>query len=103
MRSTVDPRLRTTTKNGAIRFEARVKPNARTTAVREVRDGVLRVDVAAPARDGAANDELVRIIAKTLGIAKSNVSIVNGAGSRSKVIEAMGATEQAIVTRLVGP
>ena len=50
----------------------------------------LKVRVAAPPEDGKANDALIRLIAKALGVAKSKVKIVSGQTSRMKLIEAEG-------------
>ena len=37
--------------------------------------------------DGAANEELVKFLAKQLGIAKSNIQVAKGMSSRKKLIE----------------
>ena len=44
----------------------------------------LEVKVAAAPADGAANDEVVRLIAKALGASRSEVAIISGAGARLK-------------------
>jgi uncharacterized protein len=51
---------------------------------------VLRVRVAAPPVDGAANAALVRLLAKALGVPKSAVTIVSGETSRDKTVEVVG-------------
>ena len=56
-----------------------------------VADGVLRVRVAAPPVDGAANEALVRLLASELGVARGAVRLVSGATARTKVIEVAGA------------
>lgn len=45
---------------------------------------VLKVKIAAPPEDGKANDELVRFMAKWLGIPKSAVTLERGSTSRHK-------------------
>ena len=47
----------------------------------------LEVRVAAAPADGAANDEVLKLLAKELGLAKSELSIVSGQASRLKRIE----------------
>ena len=46
--------------------------------------GELEVRVAAAPTDGAANDAVVKLLAKALGISRSEVSIISGHGSRHK-------------------
>jgi uncharacterized protein YggU (UPF0235/DUF167 family) len=51
-----------------------------------VLDGVLRVRVAAPPVEGAANEALLRLIADELGVPRRDVRLVAGAGGRTKVL-----------------
>lgn len=44
----------------------------------------LKVRLASPPVDGRANDELVRWLAKELGVPRSDVTLVRGQASRSK-------------------
>jgi hypothetical protein len=48
--------------------------------------GELEVRVAEAPADGAANAAVVKLLAKTLGISRSEVSIISGAASRHKRI-----------------
>ena len=59
----------------------------------------LEVRVAAAPADGAANDEVVRLLAKALGLAKSRLTIVSGQTSRLKRIEVQ-LDEDEVRTRL---
>jgi hypothetical protein len=77
-------------KDGAVTFEVRAKPNAKRSAVTGVREGALEVRIAAPPVDGAANDELVATLASTLGIPRRDVYLVRGASSRIKRVEVRG-------------
>lgn len=47
----------------------------------------LEVRVAAAPADGAANDEVVRLLAKALDVPKSSIGIVSGQSARLKRIE----------------
>jgi len=49
-------------------------------------DGVLRVRVAAPAIEGAANQALLRLIAQELDVPRRDVHLVAGAGGRTKLV-----------------
>lgn len=67
-----------------------------------VTEGVLRVRVSAPPVDGAANQALVRLLADELGIARRDVRIVAGEGSRSKVVVLDGVTRERLAERWPG-
>jgi uncharacterized protein (TIGR00251 family) len=71
-------------------LRVRVVPGARRSEVVEPVGAELKVRVAAPAREGKANDELVRFVAKAFGVPRRSVRIVHGAGSRHKVVEIVG-------------
>jgi uncharacterized protein YggU (UPF0235/DUF167 family) len=50
-------------------------------------DGTLRVRVAAPPVDGAANEALCRLLARELGIPRRSVRVVTGEAGRRKGVE----------------
>ena len=63
----------------------KARPGAERTLLKEVmNDGTYKIDIAAPAVDGKANAELVRFLAKELGLPKQNVQIVTGHMSTRK-------------------
>jgi uncharacterized protein len=70
-----------------MRVEIYVQPRAQRTEVAGEHDGRIKVRLAAPPVDGAANAELVAFIAQRLGIAKSKVRVVGGLTSRRKLVE----------------
>jgi len=51
---------------------------------------VLKVAVAAAPVDGAANDALIKLLAKQLGLPKSSLTVVAGAAARIKRIALAG-------------
>jgi uncharacterized protein (TIGR00251 family) len=77
-------------RNESVRVRIRVQPRASRTEIVGEHDGALKVRVAAPPVDGAANEELVRFIAKRMGVAQSRVRVTTGETGRSKVIEIDG-------------
>jgi uncharacterized protein (TIGR00251 family) len=77
-----------------------VQPRASRTELIGVRGDEIRVRVAAPPVDGAANDALVRFLADTIGVARSAVTVISGAGSRSKVVLVTGVTPARAARRL---
>ena len=60
------------------------KPGAKQSRVTDVSDTHIGVQVAAPAQEGEANTELVRTIARILGVRKSCISVDKGHRSREK-------------------
>lgn len=72
------------------RLSIRVRPGAGRTRIKERRGGILRMDVAAPPEKGKANTELVRFVARLLGIPKSGVRVCSGERSRDKVVGISG-------------
>ena len=73
----------------SVRFAVRLTPRGGRDAVDGVgEDGVLRVRVAAPPVEGAANEALCRLLARALAVAPGDVRVVRGASGRRKVVEA---------------
>jgi uncharacterized protein (TIGR00251 family) len=61
----------------------RVIPRSSKPGIAGIRDGALLVRLQSPPVEGAANEELIQVIAETFGAAKRDVEIV--AGERSKL------------------
>jgi len=92
--------LRLEEVRGAIRIRVRVKPRAAKSRVLGARDGALEVALAAPPVDGAANSELIRLLAATLDSGKSAIRIVSGEASRSKLVAVAGFTADELLAKL---
>jgi uncharacterized protein YggU (UPF0235/DUF167 family) len=58
------------------------------------------IGVASPAEKGKANQELLATIAAIAGVARGEVSILRGAGTRSKVVRIASAQPSEIARRL---
>ncbi len=74
----------------AVRLEVRVTPRARQDAIHGLHDGRLKVALRAAPADGAANDALVSLLARALGIRQRDVEILRGATSRNKTLAIHG-------------
>ncbi|WP_342265275.1 DUF167 domain-containing protein [Cardinium endosymbiont of Philonthus spinipes] len=48
---------------------------------------ILELRVMAPAQEGKANKAIIALLAKTLNIAKSNITLVGGATARHKIFK----------------
>lgn len=87
-------------RDGRIGLKVFVKPKASKSRVVGVRDGALEVALAAPPVDGAANDELARMLARVFGVGRSSVQIVAGERSRTKLLAIAGVTQDALRARI---
>ena len=72
------------------RIAVRLTPRGGADRIEGVVEGELKVRVAAAPVAGAANAALERLIAETLGLARSRVRLVAGAANRRKMIEIEG-------------
>ncbi|MFA6228401.1 MAG: DUF167 domain-containing protein [Patescibacteria group bacterium] len=63
-----------------------VKPNSKQEAVEKITDSVYKIRVRAPAREGRANEAVIRILADHFKVAKSLIRIKTGKTSRTKVV-----------------
>ena len=67
-----------------------------------MRDGVLLIKLNAPPVEGAANRELIDLLANLLDVPKRNISIVSGDRSRTKRVRVDGLTADDVARRLPG-
>ena len=79
-----------------------VVPRARRTEVAGRHGGIVKIKVAAPPVDGAANAELIRFVAACVGVSKSAVTIASGATSRRKTIAVEGVAPSTLAQALIG-
>ena len=79
-----------------VRVSVRVQPRASANEVAGIHGDGLRIRLTAPPVEGAANDALVDFLAKSLGIARRDITIVAGSSSRSKIVELTGITEDRV-------
>lgn len=84
-------------------LDLHVVPRASRTRVVGEHDGRLRVQIAAPPVDGAANDAVVRWLADALGVGRTHVRIVAGATSRAKRLVVQGVSRDLVLQRLRPP
>lgn len=77
-----------------------MQPRASRNEIAGLHGTELRVRITAPPVDGAANDALLRFLAASLGLSRSDVTLLTGEGSRSKVVSARGITPSEAAHRL---
>lgn len=76
--------------NGKLRLSVKVKPKSSPEGITGVHDGHLVIRLSAPAVDGRANYALVSFLSKLLRIKKTEVLLVTGEKSRTKLLELIG-------------
>ncbi len=77
---------------GGVTLPVRVTPRANKTQIAGEQDGVLKIKLAAPPVEGAANTALCEFLAGEFGLRKSAVTLVTGHTSRHKVVRLEGIT-----------
>ena len=82
------------------RLTVHVQPRAKRSEVAGRHGDALKVRLAAPPVDGAANEELVRVLAAALGLPRRAVRIVGGLTARRKTVEIEGLSGEAALERL---
>ena len=90
----------TATRNGVV-IDVRVIPRAAKSGIAGARDNALLVRVNAPPVEGAANQELIAVIARVMDVPRSAVSILAGDRSRNKRVFVAGLTREDAQARAV--
>jgi len=72
-------------------FAVRVVPRASRSEIAGEYNGALRVRIAAPPVEGAANRELIKVLAKSFKLPQNAVEIVSGANAKNKIVRIRGA------------
>ena len=75
---------------GGVRLLLHVQPRASRTELAGRFGDALKVRIAAPPVEGAANAELVRFLAQTLGVRASAIQILSGGTGRRKTVKVSG-------------
>lgn len=83
-----------------VRIRLHVQPRASRTEAAGLHGGALKVRLAAPPVDGAANEALLRWLADELGVPRSAVTLTAGMSSRAKTAEVAGAGVADVRARL---
>lgn len=84
------------------RFEVHVQPNAKKNEIIKQQNGSLKIKITAPPQEGKANRELIALLAQKLKIKKSDIKLVRGETSKTKLIEISGMDKSQIINLLVG-
>jgi uncharacterized protein (TIGR00251 family) len=77
-------------RKAAVLVDIRVIPRSGRPGIAGMRDGAMLVRLKAAPVEGAANKELVAVLADALGVPKRNITIVSGERSRTKKVRIEG-------------
>ncbi len=80
---------------GGVRIDLHIQPRASRTEIAGLHGDALKLRIASPPVDGAANDEIVRFLADQLRVPRRAVAITAGASGRRKVVTVEGTTVDA--------
>lgn len=70
-----------------LRVNVKVIPRSKKTKIERLSKNEFKVHLTAPPVDGAANEQLIELLAAYFGVKKRQVRIVQGEKGRKKVVE----------------
>ena len=68
-------------------FTIKAQPNSSKNKIAGILGDALKINIKAPAVEGAANKELIKFLSKTFKVAKSDIEFVSGETSKQKRIK----------------
>jgi uncharacterized protein (TIGR00251 family) len=83
-----------------VRVSVVVQPRASRTELIGVHGEALRIRLAAPPVDGAANDALIRFLAEILEVPRTAITIASGRQGRRKTVDIQGLRAEEAARRL---
>jgi uncharacterized protein (TIGR00251 family) len=86
--------------DGAL-IDVKVIPRAGRSTIAGTRDNALLIRLAAAPVEGAANAELIELLARALAVPKRAITVVSGEKSRSKRLKVVGLSADAVRARLL--
>ncbi len=89
----------TTTEEGVL-VPLKVVPGASRDRICGEHDGAVKVAVSAAPEKGKANKAVIAVLARELGVRRTNLRVVRGATSPRKTVLISGTNEQTIRSRL---
>ncbi|MDQ8155750.1 MAG: DUF167 domain-containing protein [Gemmatimonadota bacterium] len=90
-----------TSRGDGVRFAVHVQPRAKKPGIDGTHGDALRVRVLAPPVEGAANEAVIAVIARALGVPPRAVRIATGTTGRQKLVDVDGVDAAAAQARLL--
>ncbi len=92
--------LRITSAEDGAAFPVHVVPRSRRNEICGQHGEAIKIRLTAPPVEGAANEALVELLSRRLGVPKSRIEIVSGAASHNKIVCVSGLTPLEVEQRL---
>jgi len=73
-----------------VRIRFQVVPQSSKTSLVGSHNGALKIKIAAPPVDGAANEELICFLKRLLCVPRQNIRLIQGHTSKIKIVEVVG-------------
>ena len=86
--------IKFTEKDNSVTFTICVVPRASKSEIVGELGGVLKIRLASPPVDGAANEELIKVLSKFFSVSKSSIEIITGQTSKQKQVRVNGLNTQ---------
>lgn len=84
----------------AVRISVRVKPRSSRSRILRAEGLSIEASIKAAPVDGAANAELLKLLAEALGVSKSSLRLVQGETAKNKVVEVTNLDAEEATKRL---
>ena len=81
-------------------LQIRVVPKAKRNSIEIGDDGLFKVRVIAAPERGKANDAVIALLSKLIGVPKRDIQIVRGHTARNKSVRVEGATTKQVIEKL---
>ncbi len=78
------------------RITVQVQPGASRSQVKDFKEGILYIRIAAPPVEGKANRELIEFLSEILEVSKSRITIEKGLTGKKKVVLITGLTQERV-------
>ncbi|OGR03611.1 MAG: YggU family protein [Deltaproteobacteria bacterium RIFOXYA12_FULL_61_11] len=89
--------------DGRLRLRVYLQPGASINKIVGLQGDELKIAIRSPAVENRANEELIRYLAKRLGLARSKVNLVQGQTCRHKVLRLDESNADLMRERLILP
>jgi uncharacterized protein (TIGR00251 family) len=81
-------------------LKVKVVPRSSMNRIAGLQGDTLRVSVTSPPVDGSANQDMMRLLSRGLGVRKDRIEILSGHRSRLKTIRIHGMTKEELLLLL---